>query len=536
LGVAAFVALSEKVSAQLNRNVTLFGRLLPNPYRYSGSWAFVAPSGAEYALVGGFEGTHVVAIDDSTNIRQVGFVSGPSSNWREITVRGNHAFVVTEGGGTSAGMQVISLAPLPDSVHLVTTYRTTFTTGHVIMRDVSVDSPYVYVSGTTTTGGVHILNVSNPALPVQVGVYDPTYYIHDAHIRGNRLYASAGSQRKVDVVDITNKNNPTLLRSIQYPGAYTHSVWTTDDHKFLFLADEQDGQVARIYNIENLTDIFQVAQYSANLQSLVHNPYIRGRYAYVAHNTEGLRVVDIADPTVPIEVGFYDTWSGPSGGFNGLWSACPFFPSRKIIGGDRTGGLFVWRFNDARAARVYGVIVDSRTRSPVRGAHVVLGSRATSSDSLGRYRIGDTASVNTAIGLQISATGYLPFTNALALNGGDSLTLNIALTPVGTAIEGTENSLSFVLHQNYPNPFNPVTHVGFRLPAEAAETGIANFGFVSLKVFDAIGREVATLVNEPLQVGHHERTFDASGLASGVYLYRLTAGDYTQTRKMLLAR
>jgi choice-of-anchor B domain-containing protein len=519
------VCFSEQAKAQLN--VLLFGRLLPNPYRYSGSWSYVAPNGAEYALIGGYEGTHVIAIDDSTSIRQVGFVRGPSSNWREITVVGNHAFVVTEGGGATAGMQVISLATLPDSVHLMTTYRTTFTTGHIIMRDVSVDSPFVYISGTTTTGGVHILNVANPASPVQVGVYDPAYYIHDAHIRGNRLYASAGSQRKVDIVDITDKSNPTLLRSIQYPGAYTHSVWTTDDHRFLFLADEQDGQVARIYNIENLTNIFQVAHYSANLQSLVHNPYIRGRYTFIAHNTEGLRVVDIADPTVPIEVGFYDTWNGPSGGFNGLWSACPFFPSKKIIGGDRTGGLFIWRFNDARAARVYGVVVDARSRFPIRSAQVSLGSRTTSSDSLGRYRIGDTASVNTGVVFRISATGYLPFATTLVLNGGDSLIVDVALNPVGTS-NGSEASLpSFALQQNYPNPFNPRTKLQFT---------IGNTQPIILKVYDVGGREVATLVNAVLQAGVYEQTFDASGLASGVYLCRLAGNGYVETRKMLLAR
>jgi len=85
----------------------------------------------------------------------------------------------------------------------------------------------------------------------------------------------------------------------------------------------------------------------------------------------------------------------------------------------------------------------------------------------------------------------------------------------------------FRLEQNYPNPFNPTTKIQF---------SIVNSQFAILKVFDVLGREVTTLVNEQLQPGSYETTFDASGLASGVYLYRLQAGDFVQTKKILLLR
>jgi hypothetical protein len=95
----------------------------------------------------------------------------------------------------------------------------------------------------------------------------------------------------------------------------------------------------------------------------------------------------------------------------------------------------------------------------------------------------------------------------------------------------------FSLEQNYPNPFNPKTNFGFR---------IADFGFVSLRVFDVLGREVATLVNEPKAAGEYEIEFDAAnltssvssqgGYASGVYFYRLTAGGFTSTKRMLILK
>ncbi|MBX2992949.1 MAG: T9SS type A sorting domain-containing protein [Bacteroidetes bacterium] len=92
----------------------------------------------------------------------------------------------------------------------------------------------------------------------------------------------------------------------------------------------------------------------------------------------------------------------------------------------------------------------------------------------------------------------------------------------------------FTLFQNYPNPFNPTTKIEFRIPARPA--GGANFGLVTLKVFDLLGREVATLVNEVMQPGSYERVFHAEGLASGVYLCQLKSGSFVQTKKLLLLR
>jgi hypothetical protein len=81
--------------------------------------------------------------------------------------------------------------------------------------------------------------------------------------------------------------------------------------------------------------------------------------------------------------------------------------------------------------------------------------------------------------------------------------------------------------QNYPNPFNPTTNIEWRT---------ADCGLVTLKLYDLLGREVATLVNEVKQAGSYEVTWNAAGFASGVYFYRLTAGSYTETKKLVLAK
>jgi photosystem II stability/assembly factor-like uncharacterized protein len=85
----------------------------------------------------------------------------------------------------------------------------------------------------------------------------------------------------------------------------------------------------------------------------------------------------------------------------------------------------------------------------------------------------------------------------------------------------------FRLQQNYPNPFNPTTTIFFSLPSKS---------FVSLKVFDLIGREQGTIVSEEMSAGNHSRTWNAEGLPSGVYFYRLQAGTSIETKKLILLR
>jgi hypothetical protein len=85
----------------------------------------------------------------------------------------------------------------------------------------------------------------------------------------------------------------------------------------------------------------------------------------------------------------------------------------------------------------------------------------------------------------------------------------------------------FALEQNYPNPFNPTTVISYQLPV-ASE--------VSLKVYDVLGKEVMTLVNGRQAAGAYNYTLNASNLSSGVYFYRLRAGNFVSTKKMMLVK
>jgi len=94
---------------------------------------------------------------------------------------------------------------------------------------------------------------------------------------------------------------------------------------------------------------------------------------------------------------------------------------------------------------------------------------------------------------------------------------------------------NFKLEQNYPNPFNPTTKIKFTIPSVIA-SGAKQSQMVTLKVYDVLGNEIATLVNEEKSSGRYEVSFNGSGLSSGIYFYTINAGSFGETKKMILLK
>jgi len=124
----------------------------------------------------------------------------------------------------------------------------------------------------------------------------------------------------------------------------------------------------------------------------------------------------------------------------------------------------------------------------------------------------------TGVGTTIGSTGI---SGLLAI----AMRSDSVVTPVSRQEQGVP--LTYRLHQNYPNPFNPTTTLSFDIPYSS---------FAILKVYNVLGQEVATLVNEVKQPGRHSVVFDAGNLPGGMYFYRLTAGEFVQARKLVLLR
>jgi hypothetical protein len=127
----------------------------------------------------------------------------------------------------------------------------------------------------------------------------------------------------------------------------------------------------------------------------------------------------------------------------------------------------------------------------------------------------------TALCIQFvdARTGYASFFNSIfkTTTGGV-----IGITPVSSGIPK-----AFILHQNYPNPFNPVTNIEFELPKS---------GVVKITLYDILGSEVDVMANEYLSAGSYKYDYDASKLSSGIYFYRLEAGEFNAVKKMILIK
>jgi len=192
-------------------------------------------------------------------------------------------------------------------------------------------------------------------------------------------------------------------------------------------------------------------------------------------------------------------------------------------------GIMAISVNESQLApnSVMGMITDSVAWNKWEVYHymttTVLDTIITDADyrmyaCIGPYSFpaGDTLSILIAIVAGISLEDLLANAQA-ALDYG-----------VYTPVENTNIAeLNFSLYQNFPNPFNPLTKINYQIP---------ELSFVSIKVFDVLGNEITTLINEEKPTGSYEVEFKATGLPSGVYFYQLKAGNFVGTKKMILLR
>jgi choice-of-anchor B domain-containing protein len=279
--------------------------------------------------------------------RNIGLISAPTSLWREVKTYRDHVYVTTEA---VHGLDIISLAN-PDKPRRVRTWNETFNRAHTVWIDQA--RGLAFVNGThmnDTDTGMRVLDLrKDPGNPIEVGYFpgrgsSTGFYVHDSYTRGNVLYASAIYDGWLALLDVTNPAAITQITKFNTGGRFTHNSWLTEDGRYLFTTDERSGRPVEGWNLTSPSAPVKVSEYIGTPGTIPHNVMIQGNLMLIAHYTEGVHLVDVSNPARPKLLASYDTYTGPSTGFNGCWGAYIFPGSDLIVASDMNSGLYVLEY------------------------------------------------------------------------------------------------------------------------------------------------------------------------------------------------
>ncbi|MFQ6605474.1 MAG: choice-of-anchor B family protein [Fidelibacterota bacterium] len=302
-------------------------------------WGYNAPNGNEYALVGAWDATAIINVTaNPADPVLTGWIPGPGSIWRDLKTHEHYCYVVNESG---EGMHIIDLAD-PDNPVFVGNYTATFTTAH----NIYITDGYAYIFGANNSaGGVRILDLADPEDPVEVGSWEVDY-IHDGYVKNDTLYASGIYNGILYIVDVSNKSNPVTMKVHQYSNYGCHQVWVGENSRYIYTADEKESGYVNIWDAADYNNINLVSSYQVGQHKSVHNVFIKGDLLYASYYVFGTRVVDISDPTNPVEVGYFDGYPGSTGLYNGNWGTFPYTNSGMIYSTFSEFGLAILAYPD----------------------------------------------------------------------------------------------------------------------------------------------------------------------------------------------
>jgi choice-of-anchor B domain-containing protein len=355
-------------------------------------WGFIdLNTNREYAIMGYSTGTAVYDVTDPQNPREVGFVDGQRTTWRDIKVyqfwnetdsRWN-AYAYVTADNASDGLFVLDLTRLPHSItrasypsdfaeaHNVYVTKTDFATGLATTDD----TPVLVIAGSNRSDGrFRSYSLDNPAAPSFIAtpatpVGQPggnRLYMHDAasmtvtDARKDTQCANAATNAYCDVLfdfnestldiwDITDPGNPVRLSQTPYSNsAYSHSGWWSEDRQYVFLQDELDERdrglstTLRVFSIADLRNPTLAGSWTGTTRAIDHNGFVRGNRYYMSNYSRGLTILDISDPANPTTAGRFDTFpSSDVTGFPGAWGAYPFLPSGNVLISDIDSGFYI---------------------------------------------------------------------------------------------------------------------------------------------------------------------------------------------------
>ena len=324
-------------------------------------WGWTGSDGTEYALMGVLSG---IAVVNTSTMQVVTIVPGPTKSdvyyHRDIKTYKHYAYAVSESKGANAGLVVIDLQPLPNSVSIVG-YFPIDPSGNVLSHNMSIDTSkgFAYLEGNEDNR-VIIFDLSDPEQPLFVGGFNGTG-IHDLYARNDTVYLAEGENASFSIWDLKDKSDPKLMVRHEIPGGgFVHTIWPTNNSQYVVTTEETPDRTVKIWDVADYNDITLVGEW-LGANSLAHNSQVMDDLLFISHYQSGLYVLDISDPSNPTEIAHYDTYlPGEAAAFNGNWGVYQYTQNGMVFTSDQEGRLTILNFN--RTA----VGIDLDDRIPLR--------------------------------------------------------------------------------------------------------------------------------------------------------------------------
>lgn len=438
-------------------------------------WADTA-NNKEYAMVGVADGLSIVDVTNPASPVEEQFVSGPTSVWRDMKNWKQYGYMVHDfaSSGSDQGVVIVNMRKSGTPNQSFKSFQPSITVNgstdkldraHNIYID---ENGVLYVFGSNVAnGGALMFDVkTDPMNPKFLGAYDGNY-LHDGVARGDTLWGAAINVGTLNVIDVTNKNSPSVMARQNTPNSFTHNVWFSDDNQTVFTTDERSGAYVTSYDVSDLSNITELDRIQTQFgnTTIPHNAHVKGDFVVTSYYTAGLQIVDATKPTQMVETAWFDSSPASGDGFGGAWGAYPWLPSGNILLSDRGEGLFILSSSYPRATYLEVLVKDSLSGNPINNASVnVLNSGISGQTNLnGNFK--DAQADTGMYTLVVSKSGYENDTIQLNMKAGKTINLTVSMLDVNFDLR--ENEIAAPI-QLFPNPAGSEFSVS-GIPAEAAD-------------------------------------------------------------------
>lgn len=327
--------------------------------RFAAVWGYTRSDGKEYAVIGVRTAIRIFDITNPRNPVKVFNQTGLGFTWwREFKTYRNYIYGVCDNCSTVSNPQGLFILHMDSLINGVVRQQVDhYREAHNLYIDTTNARLYVVGAKNIPSGintGIYIYSLSNPANPVLLRWYNTDRYSHDIFVRNNIVYSSEGYSGTY-IYDMSDINNISLLGSTSVRAGYHHSVWLTDDNKYIYSAREIISGIPSIqpypmtaYSLINNTPVNPVdfvPTYNNSTQlAIPHNPHLYKEKLFVSYYQDGVLVYDVSKANDPRLMAFYDTFH-PNlpdiKNYDGAWGVFPFYSSGSIAVSDITNGLYI---------------------------------------------------------------------------------------------------------------------------------------------------------------------------------------------------